>query len=149
VTPVLEVPVTLAANCIVCDLDRLTEVGLMVNDAAGTRVIIAVADTVELVKLVAVTMTCCVALMLDGAVYKPVAESVPVLGFMLQVTLVWVAAAPFTTNCCVCDLDRLTAAGLMVTDAVGIRAILALADLAPLVAVIVTVWVALILDGAV
>jgi hypothetical protein len=98
-TPVLVVPVTLAANCSVCDLDRLTEVGLMVNDAAGTRVIIAVADMVELVALVAVTMTCCVALMLDGAVYKPVVEMVPMLGFMLQVTPVWEAAVPFTTNC--------------------------------------------------
>ena len=98
-TLVLVVPVTLAANCIVCDLDKLTEVGLMVNDAGGTRVIIAVADMVELVALVAVIMTCWVALMLDGAVYKPVDESVPMLGFMLQVTPVWEAPVPLTTNC--------------------------------------------------
>ena len=37
----------------------------------------------------------------------------------------------------------------MVTDAVGIRVTMALADLAPLVAVMVMVWLALILDGAV
>ena len=53
------------------------------------------------------------------------------------------------TNCCVCELDRLTEAGLMVTEAVGIRVTTALADLAPLVAVIVTVWLAAMLDGAV
>ena len=52
-------------------------------------------------------------------------------------------------NCCACELDRLTEAGLTVTDTVGIRVIVALADLAPLVAVIVTVWIALMLDGAV
>ena len=51
-------------------------------------------------------------------------------------------------NCCVCELDRLTEAGLTVTDAVGIRVTLAVADLAPLMAVIVTVWVAVMLDGA-
>jgi hypothetical protein len=52
-------------------------------------------------------------------------------------------------NCCVCDLDRLTEAGLMVNEAGGIRVTVALADFAPLVAVIVTVWIALTLDGAV
>jgi hypothetical protein len=52
-------------------------------------------------------------------------------------------------NCCACELDRLTEAGLTVTDTVGIRVIVALAGLAPLVAVIVTVWIALMLDGAV
>ena len=51
-------------------------------------------------------------------------------------------------NCCVCELDRLTEAGLTVTDAVGIRVTMALADLAPLLAVMVTVWIALMLDGA-
>ena len=56
------------------------------------------------------------------------------------------------TNCCVCEADRLTEAGLVVTDTVGLRVMVELADLvvsATLVAVIVTVWVALILDGAV
>ena len=51
-------------------------------------------------------------------------------------------------NCCVCEPDRLTEAGLTVTDAVGIRVTLALADLAPLLAVTVTVWIAPMVDGA-
>jgi hypothetical protein len=49
-------------------------------------------------------------------------------------------------------LDRLTEAGLTVTDAGGMRVTMALAilaELAALVAVMVTVWVALMLDGAV
>jgi hypothetical protein len=49
-------------------------------------------------------------------------------------------------------LDRLIEAGLMVTATCGTRVTTALADLvdsAALVAVIVTVWVALMLDGAV
>jgi hypothetical protein len=54
-------------------------------------------------------------------------------------------------NCCVCELERLTDAGLIVNEAGGVRVMVELADLvesATLVAVIVTVWVALILDGA-
>ena len=41
-------------------------------------------------------------------------------------------------NCCVCELDKLAEAGLTVTDTVGMSVTTALADLAPLVAVIVT-----------
>ena len=55
-------------------------------------------------------------------------------------------------NCCVFDADRLTEAGLVVTDTVGLRVMVELEDLvvsATLVAVIVTVWVVLMLDGAV
>jgi hypothetical protein len=71
---------------------------------------------------------------------------------MLHVTPVLLVPVTDATNCCVCELDRLTDTGLIVTDTVGRRVITALADLAALaalVAVIVTVWVALILDGAV
>ena len=71
---------------------------------------------------------------------------------MVQVTLVLLDPVTDAANCCVCELDRLTEAGLIVTDAGGIRGTMALAvlaELAELVAVIVTVWVALTLDGAV
>ena len=60
--------------------------------------------------------------------------------------------ATVAVNCWVFDADRLTEAGLMVTDTVGLRVMVELADLvesATLVAVIVTVSVVLILDGAV
>jgi len=67
-TPVLLVPVTFAANCIVWRRDRVTEAGLTVTDAGGTRVIVAVADVLELAALVAVIVTFWVAPMLDGAV---------------------------------------------------------------------------------
>jgi hypothetical protein len=65
---VLLEPATDAANCWVCELDRLTEAGLIVTDAGGIRVIMALADLAELAVLVAVIVTVCVALMLDGAV---------------------------------------------------------------------------------
>jgi hypothetical protein len=68
VIPVLMVPVTDAANCWVCELDRLIEAGLMVTATCGTRVTTALADLVDSAALVAVIVTVWVALMLDGAV---------------------------------------------------------------------------------
>jgi hypothetical protein len=70
---------------------------------------------------------------------------------MLQATLVALVPVTDAMNCCVCELDRLTEAGLTVTDTGGISVTMALADLvelARLVAVIVTVWMALMVDGA-
>ena len=43
-TAVLVVPVTLAVNCWVWELDRLAEAGLTATDTGGTRVIVALAD---------------------------------------------------------------------------------------------------------
>ena len=152
VTLVLLVPVTDAANCCVCELDRLTEAGLIVTATGGMRVTMALAVLAELATLVALIVTVWVALILDGAVYRPLVESVPTLGFMLHVIPVLLVPVTDAANCWVCELDRLTEAGLIVTDAGGIRVIMALADLAELavlVAVIVTVCVALMLDGAV
>ena len=72
---------------------------------------------------------------------------------MLHFTLaVWSPAATDVTNCCVCEADKLTDAGLMVNEAGGVRVTVELADLVEsptLVAVIVTVSAVLILDGAV
>ena len=54
-------------------------------------------------------------------------------------------------NCWVFELDNVIEAGLTLTATGGTRLIIALADLvvsATLVAVIVTVWVALMLAGA-
>ena len=49
-------------------MDRLTEAGLRVTATGGIRVTTALADLLELATLVAVIVTVCVALMLDGAV---------------------------------------------------------------------------------
>lgn len=71
---------------------------------------------------------------------------------MLHVTPVLTFPVTLAENCCVREADRLTEAGLTVTDTAGVRVTTALADFVEsdaLVAVIVTVWVALMLDGAV
>ena len=114
----------------------------MVTDAGGTRVIVAVADVVELAMLVAVIMTFWVALMLDGAVYIPLAESVPILGFILHATPELLVPVTLAENCWAWEADILAELGLIVTDTGGTRVIMALANLvesATLVAVIVTV----------
>jgi hypothetical protein len=79
--------------------------------------------------------------MLDGAVYRPLVESVPTLGLIFHVTLVLLLPVTVAVNCCVFEADRLTEAGLVVTATGGIRVTMALEDLvesATLVAVIVT-----------
>jgi hypothetical protein len=96
--------------------------------------------------------------MLAGAVYSPPALSVPTLGFMRHVTPEVPPPAGVTdvdatdvTNCWVWDANKLIEAGLTVIDVGAIRVTTALAkvELAVLVALIVTVWVELTLDGAV
>jgi hypothetical protein len=152
VTAVFVLPVTPAVNCWVCEFERLIEAGLMVTATGGTRVTVALEDLVASAALVAVIVTVWVALMLDGAVYRPLVDSVPTDGLMLQVTAVFVLPVTPAVNCWVWEPDRLIEAGLAVTATGGRRVTVALADLvasAALVAVIVTVWVALMLDGAV
>ncbi len=54
--------------------------------------------------LVAVTVTVCCALIVAGAVYKPVLLILPVpLGLMLHVTAVFGVLITMVLNCCVCD----------------------------------------------
>jgi hypothetical protein len=152
VTEAFVEPATLAVNCWVCELNKVAETGLMLTTVAGTRVMIALADLVESAELVAVIVTLWVALMLDGAVYKPLADTVPTAGFNVQVTAVFVLPVTLVVNCWVWEADRLIEAGLTVTATGGVRVTIALANLlafAALVAVIVTVWLALMLDGAV
>jgi hypothetical protein len=66
-TAELEVPVTLAVNCWVWELNRLTEAGVIVIDAAGTSVTIALADLVGSELNVAVNVTVSVLLIFFGA----------------------------------------------------------------------------------
>jgi hypothetical protein len=44
-------------NCCVWELERLTDAGLMVNEAGALRVIVELADLVESATLVAVIVT--------------------------------------------------------------------------------------------
>ena len=76
----------------------------------------------------------------------------PIEGLSVHVTEVFVELVTVAVNCWVCELDNVTEAGLTLTATGGTRLIIALADLvesAALAAVIVTVWVALMLAGAV
>ena len=50
-------PVTEVMNCCVWELERLTDAGLMVNEAGALRVIVELADLVESATLVAVIVT--------------------------------------------------------------------------------------------
>ena len=61
--------VTVAVNCWLWDAERATEPGLTVTDIVtpGVNEMVALADFVGSAALVAVTVTVCEALMLDGA----------------------------------------------------------------------------------
>ena len=72
-------------------------------------------DFVTSATLVAVTVTDCVEVMEDGAVYKPLDERVPTLGFMVQVTAVLPAEITVAANCCDCELNRLAVGGVTLT----------------------------------
>jgi hypothetical protein len=77
---------------------------------------------------------------------------VPTEGLSVHVTAVFVEPVTLAVNCWLCELNNVAEVGLMLIATGGIRLIIALADLlesAALVAVIVTVWVALMLAGAV
>jgi hypothetical protein len=74
----LVVPVTVAVNCLVVFTARLAEVGLMLTTTFGTTVTVALADLVRSDLLVAVTV--CVP-GVEGAVYSPLPEMVPVVEF--------------------------------------------------------------------
>src|SRR5258708_24723397 len=69
--------ITVAANCFVCPASRLAVTGATLTETGGIRVRIADADLVGSAWLVAVIVTFCCALMLAGAVYKPLAVIVP------------------------------------------------------------------------
>jgi hypothetical protein len=77
---------------------------------------------------------------------------VPTEGLRVHVTAVFVEPVTLALNCWLCEPNNVAEAGLMLIATGGMRLIIALADLlesAELVAVMVTDWVALMLDGAV
>ena len=68
----------------------------------GISVTVADAETVGSAWLVAVTVTVCCEVMLDGAVYKPEELMVPTAGLTDQVTAVLLAFDTVAVNCWVC-----------------------------------------------
>lgn len=152
VTDVLEVPLMVAVNWRVCEGPSVTLEGLRVTEIDGTRVITADADLVTSATLVAVTVTDRVAVTGDGAVYKPPAEIDPTSGLSDQVTAVLAVPATVAVNWRVCEAERVTEDGVIVTDTVAERFTVAEADFvesATLVAVIVTACAVEIEAGAV
>jgi hypothetical protein len=104
--------------------------------------------------LVAVTVTVCVEAMDAGAVYKPLADSVPTAGFIDHVTLVLLLPVTAAVNCCALEAVRVAVAGvtLNATTACGCNVTTALAALvvsATLVAVTVTLCAEAMDAGAV
>jgi hypothetical protein len=102
VTAVLEVPVTVAANCWGGDAGvKLTLAGATDTDtvADGTSVTVAAAVLLVSATLVAVTATVCWEVMLAGAVYMPDEETEPTLGEMDQVTAVFEEPVTVAANC--------------------------------------------------
>ncbi len=76
------------------------------------RVTVAEADFVGSATVVAVTVTVWLVLIVAGAVYKPVLETVPTAGFRLHVTAVLLDPVTVAVNCCVCEAATLADAGL-------------------------------------
>ena len=99
VTAVLLVPVTVAVNCC-CPLIVRLAVGGPTDTATGFSVTVAVVDFEVSTTLVAVMVIVCVEVIVAGAVYKPLAESVPTDGLMLQVTAELVVPVTVAVNCC-------------------------------------------------
>jgi hypothetical protein len=76
---------------------------MLVIEGKGTATVtVAEADLVASAWLVAVTVTDCGLVIVDGAVYKPEELIVPVLvGFIDQLTAVLLVLVTLAANCCV------------------------------------------------
>jgi hypothetical protein len=101
-TAVLVAPVTVAANCRDCDAVRVAEVGLtltLTGLPGGANVTTAVSYFVASATLVALTVTVCVEIMEEGAVYKPLEEMLPTVGLIDQVTAVLDVSITVALNC--------------------------------------------------
>src|SRR6185503_754806 len=115
VTDVSLLPVTVALNCWTCPRNMLAVVGATLT-ATGCRITVAFADLVKSAWLVAVTVTVCVAGIVVGAVYRPLAEIDPtLLGVIDQVTAVLPVPVTVALNCCVWEANALAVAGVTFT----------------------------------
>jgi hypothetical protein len=113
----------------------------------------ALADFVLSATLVAVTVSTCVEVTDAGAVYKPVASSVPIpAGATDHVTEVLLLNVTVAVNCCACPPESVDTPGVTLIGAEGSSVRMTDADwvvFAWLVAVTVTVSVAATVAGAV
>jgi len=97
-TPVLVLLLTFAENNCVCDAAKETDVGVRATETGGSREMMALADLVESTALVAMIVTFCAVVMVDGAEYKPF-EIVPTAGLSVQVTDALVLLLTVAVNC--------------------------------------------------
>lgn len=107
---------TFALNCWVWFACKLTLNGLTLTLMVGFNVTTACADFAGSASDVAVTVTACCELIDAGAVYNPLAESVPAAGFIDHVTEVFVDPLTDALNCWVWFADRVTEVGLMLIE---------------------------------
>jgi len=105
VTPVLAVPVTVAANCWFCDAPSEAVVGVS-ETVTGLRLMVALADLEESALLVAFTVTFCALAIGAGAVYSPLFEMVPTAGVNDHVTPVLAVPVRVAVNSWVCEAVR-------------------------------------------
>ena len=119
VTLVLLVPVTVAVNCWVFKAERFTEAGLRLTTGGGNKLTLALADWLVSATLVAMTLIVWPAPIAAGAVYRPVLETKPTAGLTDQVTLVLLVPVTVAVNCCVCEGERFTVVGLILTTGGG------------------------------
>ena len=119
----------------------------------GFSVTVAVAVLLGSATLVAVTVTTCVLLTLEGAEYNPPEEIDPAGGLSVHVTDVLVVLLTQAVNCRVCEALRLAVPGVTNMDTGGgfsvTFAVALFVGSATLVAVTLTVWVLVRVEGAV
>ena len=115
VTAVLLVLVTVAANCCVWLPYSVVVVGLTLTATGGISVTVAAADFALSAWLVAVTVAVCWLAIMVGAVYRPLALTVPA-PLTVHVTAVLVVFVTVAVNCCVPDWYSDTADGASVTE---------------------------------
>ena len=115
-TLALDVLATVAVNCWVCPGPKETEGGLRETDIGGKSVTSALDDFVGSATLVAVTVTVWVLETVDGAVYRPLLERVPIAGFIVHVTLALANPVTVAENCWLCEPYSVAVGGLTAMD---------------------------------
>ena len=115
----MALPLTVALNCWLWPAFKLMAVGLTATPTGGSSVTAALADFVGSATDVAVTVRLSVVETTVGATYEPVDERVPIIGFIDQVTEVFVVPVTEALNGWLWPPCTMTAVGLMLSDTVG------------------------------
>src|ERR1700722_6007324 len=98
-TEVLPVFKTVAVNCWVWAAGTVATPGVTETITPGFKVTVELAPLLVSAALVAVTVIVCVAVIFDGAVYRPLLEIVPVAGLRDHVTEVLLVLLTVAANC--------------------------------------------------